>query len=264
MKIKPNVYSLTENTYLLYETHTKKSNSMKGILSIGMKLWVVRIFLILLIVLVLPLHSAVAQQPQNKHLVIIDPAHGGTDFGVKISDKEYEKKVTLAISLLIKKELDKSGNIRIQLTRSSDEDVSLSEKKKKIAALKSELIVSIHVNAGFGKNSTGYELYFPGFKAASAEKSDSKEILKDMARNKYLNESVRLAQLIQKNMDSVFPKKSRGLRDAPIAILEGLSIPAVIVEIGFATNPEDRKKIVDGNIQNEIALALSKSIKDYF
>jgi N-acetylmuramoyl-L-alanine amidase len=219
-----------------------------------MNLWLVRIFLTLLIVIVLPLHSAVAQQPQGKHLVIIDPAHGGTDFGVKISDKEYEKKLTLAISLLIKKELDKSGNIRIQLTRSSDEDISL----------KSELIVSIHVNAGFGKNSTGYELYFPGFKAASAEKSDSKEILKDMARNKYLNESVRLAQLIQKNMDSVFPKKSRGLRDAPIAILEGLSIPAVIVEIGFATNPEDRKKIVDGNIQNEIALALSKSIKDYF
>ena len=49
-----------------------------------------------------------------------------------------------------------------------------------------------------------------------------------MARNKYLNDSVRLAQLIQKHMDKVFPRKSRGLRDAHVLALEGLSIPAVV------------------------------------
>ncbi len=127
-----------------------------------------------------------------------------------------------------------------------------------------QVLVSVHVNAGFGKTSTGYELYFPGFKAAPAEQSDSKEILKDMARNKYLNESVRLAQLIQKNMSSVFPRKSRGLREASIPVIEGLSIPAVIVEIGFATNADDRKKLMDVNTQNAVAHALCQSIKDYF
>lgn len=220
--------------------------------------------LILLMVIIFPLTDAMAQPARGKHLVTIDPAHGGADTGVKISDKEYEKDITLAVSLLIKNELDKSGNVSAQLTRTSDRDVSLSERKQIVKKMQSEIFVSIHVNAGFSKNSTGFEIYFPGFKGASAEQSDSKEILKDMARNKYLNDSVKLAQLIQKNMDKVFPRKSRGLRDSHVPALEGLSIPAVVVEMGFATNPEDRKKIVDASTQAAIAHALCQSIRDFF
>ena len=223
-----------------------------------------RQFLILLVLMIIPLTSALAQPPRGKHSVTIDPAHGGGDLGVKISDKEHEKNITLAISSLMKKELDKSGNVWVQLTRTSDRDVSLSERKQIIKKMQSEVFVSVHVNSGFSKNSTGFEIYFPGFKGASPEQSDSKEILKDMARNKYLNDSVKLAQLIQKNMDKVFPRKSRGLRDSHVLALEGLSIPAVVVEIGFATNPEDRKKIVDANTQTAIARALSQSIRDFF
>ncbi len=224
----------------------------------------IKIFLILLVLIIFPLTNALAQPPRGKHSVTIDPAHGGGDLGVKISDKEYEKNITLAISSLMKNELDKSGNVLVQLTRTSDSDVSISERKQITKKMQAEVFVSIHVNAGFSKNSTGFEIYFPGFKGASSEQSDSKEILKDMARNKYLNDSVKLAQLIQKNMDKVFPRKSRGLRDSHVPVLEGLSVPAVIVEIGFATNPEDRKKIVDANTQAAIAHALCQSIRDFF
>ncbi len=244
---------------MLYETQTFKRDNISK-----MNFRPERIIIALLVLMLCLLPYAMAQTPHGKHLVVIDPAHGGTDFGVRITDKEYEKDITLAVSLLLKKELDKAGNVQVLLTRSSDKDVSLSERKKIIMASRSAVLVSVHVNAGFGKTSTGYELYFPGFKAASAEQSDSKEILKDMARNKYLNESVRLAQLIQKNMSSVFPRKSRGLRDASVPVIEGLSIPAVVVEIGFATNPDDRKRILDGNTQNAVAHALSQSIKDFF
>ena len=219
--------------------------------------------LILLMLIIFPLTDALAQPPRGKHLVAIDPAHGGGDLGVNISEKEYEKNITLAISLLMKKELDKSGNVQAQLTRTSDKDVSLSERKQIVKKMQSEIFIGIHVNAGFSKHSTGYEIYFPGFKGSLSEQSDSKEILKDMAKNKYLNASVKLAQLIQKNMDKVFPRKSRGLRDSAIPSLEGLSIPAVIVEIGFATNPEDRKKILDAKTQEAIAHALCQSIKDF-
>ena len=223
-----------------------------------------RIFLIFLVFIIFPLTNAMAQPARGTHSVTIDPSHGGADLGVKISDKEYEKDITLAISSLMKKELDKSGNVLAQLTRTSDRDVSLSERRQIIKKTQSEVFISIDVNAGFSKNSTGFEIYFPGFKGASPEQSGSKEILKDMARNKYLNDSVKLAQLIQKNMDKVFPRKSRGLRDSHVLALEGLSIPAVVVEIGFATNPEDRKKIVDANTQAAIAHALCQSIRDFF
>lgn len=229
-----------------------------------MKAWSLRVFLSLLVLAMCALSVAVAQPPQHAHVVIIDPAHGGDDSGVKVSDKEYEKDITLAIALSLKKELEKIGNIRVLLTRSSDKLVPFSDRRKIAASARGELFVSIHVNAGFGKTSSGYEVYFPGVRDAQAEQSNSKEILKDMARNKSLNDSIRLAQLIQKNMDGVFPRKSRGIRDASIPVLEGLSIPAVLVEIGFATNPEDRKKMTDGNTQNAVARALYQSIKDFY
>jgi N-acetylmuramoyl-L-alanine amidase len=229
-----------------------------------MNIGTLRRFLILLVLIIFPLTDALAQAPRGKHSVMIDPAHGGGDLGINVPDKEYEKNITLAIASLMKKELDKSGNVQAQLTRTSDRDVSLSERKQLVRKMRSEVFVGIHVNAGFSKHSTGFEIYFPGFKGASSEQSDSKEILKDMARNKYLNDSVKLAQLIQKNMGKVFPRKSRGLRDSAAPSLEGLSIPAVVVEIGFATNPEDRKKFLDAKTQEAIAHALCQSIRDFF
>src|SRR5208337_1872970 len=134
----------------------------------------IKIYLILLVLIIFPLTNALAQPPRGKHSVTIDPAHGGGDLGVKISDKEYEKNITLAISSLMKNELDKSGNVLVQLTRTSDSDVSISERKQITKKMQSEVFVSIHVNAGFSKNSTGFEIYFPGFKGASSEQSDSK------------------------------------------------------------------------------------------
>jgi N-acetylmuramoyl-L-alanine amidase len=229
-----------------------------------MNFWFLRMVLTLLVLTIFPLAHAEAQQHQSTHIVIIDPAHGGSDIGVKVSDKEYEKDITLAISLSLKKELEKIGNIRVQLTRVSDKLVPFSERKKIVTSTRGELFMSIHINAGFGKNSSGYEVYYPGVRDAHTEQSNSKEILKDMARNKSLNDSIRLAQLIQKNMDSVFPRKSRGIRDASTPVLEGLSIPAVVVEIGFATHPEDRKKMINGSTQNSIARALYQSIKDFY
>ncbi len=102
-----------------------------------MNLWPERIILALLMLMICLLPNAVAQTLHGKHLVVIDPAHGGADFGVKLTDKEYEKNITLAVSLLLKKELDKAGNVQVQLTRSSDKDVSLSERKKIIMASRS-------------------------------------------------------------------------------------------------------------------------------
>lgn len=205
-----------------------------------------------------------AQLSRGKHVVTIDPAHGGSDTGVKLSESSYEKEVTLAISLLLKKEVGKFGNIQVRLTRDSDSNVSIAGRKRIAASSQSELFISIHVNAGFGKASNGYEVYFPGFVSVVAEKSDSREILRDMAKNKLLNDSVKLAQSIQKNMEDVFPRKSRGLRAAPMTILDGLTMPAVAVEIAFATNPDDRKKIVDEKVQGAIARALAQSINGYF
>ncbi len=207
----------------------------------------------------------IVQATQAKRLVIIDAAHGGADAGVMVTDKIQEKEVTLILAQLLQKELAKSPDIQTQLTRTSDKTISNAERIKMVKAASGEvLFISLHVNAGFGNKATGYEIFFPGFKTPATDQNESKAILKDMEQNKYLNDSVRLAQMIQRNMENVFPRKGRGLRDAPMPILGDLSIPAVVLEVGFATNTDDRKKILNEKTQQAIAQALAKGIRDYF
>jgi N-acetylmuramoyl-L-alanine amidase len=222
-------------------------------------------FLTFLLFFLVPSSLLMAQTGQKKKLVIIDAAHGGIDAGVSVTDKVREKEMTLILSQLLQKELAKMPGIQVQMTRTSDKMLSSADRRKiAMEAPADALFISLHLNAGFGKNATGYEIYFPGFKTAPEDKGGSKAILKDMVRNKSLNDSVRFAQVIQRNMEHVFPRKGRGLRDAPMPILSDLTMTAVVLEGGFATNIDDRKKIMDEKTQQAIAQALSKSIRDFF
>jgi N-acetylmuramoyl-L-alanine amidase len=200
---------------------------------------------------------------QNRYMVMIDPAHGGEETGV-VSDKLREKDVTMNLALLIRQEAQQKANYDVQLTRSDDRTITMAERRKSAAALKPDCLLSLHVNAGFGKKATGYEVYFPGFKQTIVSGNESAAILKDMEKNRYLNDSVRLAQAIQSSIESVFPRQGRGLRDAPSPLLDGLTIPGVIVEIGFATHPEDRKKLTDENTQRAVARAFVAGLWKYF
>jgi len=200
---------------------------------------------------------------ENRYLIMIDPAHGGQDRGVQVTDKVGEKDLTLAIALELKKELAKEKNFTIVLTRDADQTISCEERSKNIAKSKPNIFLSLHINAGFGKKSGGFELYYPGFRDYKDRKPPAKRGVKEPT-SKYLHDSVRFAQIVQKNLDSIFPRKGRGLRQADTPILEGLTIPAVVVEIGFATNPEERKKLMSASGQSEIAKALAKSIKSFF
>jgi N-acetylmuramoyl-L-alanine amidase len=199
----------------------------------------------------------------NNYKIVVDPAHGGSDAGVKITDTINEKDITLAIALALQTELSKEGNIKVILSRVSDKDVTAENRKKIVQENKPNFFLSIHINRGFGKHASGFELYYPGFdKAAANTKKDAKGLSPE--RIKYLNESVRMAHLIQRNLDSVFPRMGRGLREADVPVLEGLHLPALVVEIGFASNSDDRKKLLSAKTQKEIARALSRSIKSFY
>jgi N-acetylmuramoyl-L-alanine amidase len=108
---------------------------------------------------------ATAQTTQAKRVVIIDAGHGGTDAGVMVTDKIQEKEVTLILAQMMQKEMAKFSGIQIQMTRTSDKTVSNPERVKMAKKAPGEaLLISLHVNAGFGKKAAGYEIYFPGFK----------------------------------------------------------------------------------------------------
>ena len=206
--------------------------------------------------------TAAAAQP-NRHTVLIDPAHGGEDTGV-VSDKLREKDLTMNLALLIRQEARKTADLQVHLTRNADRKMTIAERINAVGTVKPDCLISLHVNAGFGKKATGYEVYFPGFRQTVAGGGDSAAILKDMEKNKNLNDSVRLAQQIQSSLEKVFPRKGRGLRDAPCPLLDGLNVPGLVVEIGFATNPEDRKSLNEEETQRAVAQALVRGLQAYF
>jgi N-acetylmuramoyl-L-alanine amidase len=198
-----------------------------------------------------------------KHIIVIDPAHGGQDTGIKLTDNVHEKDITLAVALALRKEMAKENKFEIILNRDSDKEVSLEDRKKNIAKIKPDLVISLHTNAGFGKSASGFELYCPKFNNDIKEKKTVK-VGVQQGENKYLNDSVRMGRIIQENLNTLFPRKGRGLRSVDLPITEDLFVPAVVVEMGFATNSEDKKKLLSGDTQTEIARALAKSIKIFF
>lgn len=200
----------------------------------------------------------------DKYEVVIDPAHGGSDPGVALSRSVNEKDATLTIAKMIKETLDKTENIKVILTRSTDIDLSVVDRKTMVDKATTDLFVSIHINAGFGNKSAGYEIYYSSRKGASSDNGESKEIVDDMIESRFVNDSIFFAQLAQRNIEKVFPREGRGIRDAPIFILEGLSVPAVEIELGFATHIKTRKKLDDEEVQKAIADRLSKSIQEFF
>ncbi|MCX7817394.1 MAG: N-acetylmuramoyl-L-alanine amidase [Syntrophales bacterium] len=196
-------------------------------------------------------------------VVVIDAAHGGKDLGVRITEKIYEKDITLNLALMLQRELQKVPGINVILTRHSDIDVGLEDRLKIINNSSASAMISLHINAGFYRDAKGFEVYFPGFRHVKGGSGESADIISDMTRTKYLNESVRLAQKVLRSLDTVFPKEGRGLREAPIPLLERVTLPAVLVEVGFATNEGNRKKILDPKYQHEIARCLAKGFVEY-
>ncbi|HDQ04897.1 MAG TPA: N-acetylmuramoyl-L-alanine amidase [Deltaproteobacteria bacterium] len=201
-------------------------------------------------------HVSSLEAADKKYTLVIDAAHGGSDKGVKITEKISEKDITLELALAIKEELSKESNIKTVLTRDDDSDLSKESRKKIANEVKADFVLIIHINSGFGRNASGFELYYPGF-GEDLKNSDQRKI-------RSLNESVKMSHLIQRNLDAIFPRKGRGLREAELPMFDGLHTPALVVEIGFGSNRADRRKLLSSKSQAEIAQALSKSIITYF
>jgi N-acetylmuramoyl-L-alanine amidase len=221
----------------------------------------VMILVVLLMTGLPPLAGSGAQK--SRYTVLIDPAHGGDEVGVMV-DKVREKDLNLNLALMIRQEAQKGTNFEVLLTRSTDRTMTVSERIKAIGASNPDCLLVLHANAGFDKKAAGYEVYFPGFRQAVVEGGDSTAILKDMEKNSYLNDSVRLAQKIQASIETVFPRQGRGLRDAPSALLDALTLPGLIVEVGFVTETGNRKKLIDGETQKAVARALLRGLREYF
>jgi N-acetylmuramoyl-L-alanine amidase len=170
--------------------------------------------------------------------------------------------------------------VRVVLTRDEDADLPLETRSALANQLKAELFVSLHLNSSFGQAATGAETYFLSLDASDERAqraadeanqaatagdplTDLQLILWDMAQTRHLAESQRLASLIQEELNVTLGLRNRGVKQAPFVVLMGAAMPAVLVEFGFLSNPEEVERLGDPEYQNRLAQALTRALVRY-
>ena len=192
--------------------------------------------------------------------VAIDAGHGGKDAGALGPTGLMEKTITLDIAKEVKRILQGRG-VQVILTRDRDELVSLQKRVSIANRVGVDLFLSIHCNASFSSKARGFESYFLSPASddlaravATVENSvmmmennssqKNKEfltILADLKYAEYRKESKMLAGIIQTNFSKTFSTPNRGVKSALFYVLKGIEAPAVLVELGFISNPTEEK-----------------------
>ncbi len=179
---------------------------------------------------------------QKKHIVVIDPGHGGKDPG-GIGKNLKEKDITLKIAILAQRFLSQDRYIKTLLTRSVDGDLSLWDRIAMANDEKADIFVSIHVNAWHTTQPRGIETYsFPN--------SEQGKILRGH---------------LHRQVMYFFPRwPDRGEKEAEFFVLKETSMPAALIECGFITNPVDERELQSKKTLKRFALGIAEGIKDYF
>jgi N-acetylmuramoyl-L-alanine amidase len=215
--------------------------------------------------------------------IVIDPGHGGEEVGAQGPGGTLEKDVTLGIARKARATLADNLGLQVFLTRERDVDVSLDDRTAVANNYKADLFVSIHANASHAKGANGSEVYFLSYQASDEEVrrlaqlegaavapvspappgSDLALILWDMAQAEHLEESSSLASRILEELSGVTGSEGRGVKQAPFRVLVGASMPAVLVEVLFISNPEEEKLLSSDAFQSKVAAALTRGIARY-
>ncbi|SFL74431.1 N-acetylmuramoyl-L-alanine amidase [Paenibacillus sp. 1_12] len=176
-------------------------------------------------------------QKPAKYRVVIDPGHGDQDPGAKATNGSNEKTFNLSMGLKVYKLLQQEANIQPYMTRNDDTFIPLDDRAKFANDLNAHVFVSIHGNS-YLATSTGTETYY--------YKSDSTEFAKIM--HKYLAAATGLAD--------------RGVRQEPFRVVKVTNMPAVLLEVGYLSNPKDTALMFNEDFQNKVAQAIVAGIKE--
>jgi N-acetylmuramoyl-L-alanine amidase len=224
------------------------------------------------------------------HVVTVDAGHGGVDPGnpgLYFPDGLREKDVTLALSLLLRDELRRRG-VKVIMTRQADTLIDL-RRRGAYCTDECDLFLSIHVNSlprrpGFNRV-RGFETYFlaeaktedaarvarmeneairfEGSSAAADQTDGLDFILKDLQLNEHLRESARAAELVQSYLQEAHSGPDLGVKQAGLMVLNTARRPAVLVEVGFSTNPQDARLLTARVSQRNLAASLADAVVAY-
>jgi N-acetylmuramoyl-L-alanine amidase len=214
--------------------------------------------------------------------IVIDPGHGGHDPGAKGKAGVSEAELVLDVSLRLQKLLEKVQGVEVILTRDDDQFVSLPERTDRANREGADLFLSIHANASANDQAHGVETYFLNFatnlgaSAVAARENAASgqamaalpDFVKAIALNNKLDESRDFATIVQESLvEHLRPTnktvKNLGVKQAPFVVLIGASMPSVLVEISFVTNPQEARLLKSGGYREKIAEALFEAVRKY-
>jgi N-acetylmuramoyl-L-alanine amidase len=224
----------------------------------------------------------------DKPLVVIDAGHGGHDPGSLSVDGRYrEKDATLLIAKAIRDELLKSGRVRVALTRSDDRFLILQERREIARRLHADLFISVHCDSAPGSNASGATVYtlsevssdqVAARLAAKENRSDIingvdlgetsndvGNILIDLTQRETMNASSRFADILQRRLTGQgIQFKTTYHRFAGLAVLKAPDVPAVLLESGYITDPDDLKKLFSRSYQHDLAVGVTQAVEAHF
>jgi N-acetylmuramoyl-L-alanine amidase len=199
--------------------------------------------------------------------IVIDAGHGGEEDGARGPEGTLEKNVTLGVARRLKAALEARLGVRVILTRDADATVGLDERAALANNNKADLFVSLHANASVRPSASGAEVFYlsleeygdQALRVAKGETEalpvfgggtrDIEVILWEMAQARYIEQSAVLAQAVEGALRERVPMSP--------------NMPAVLVEMGFISNPEQEKQLSSETFQSSIVQALVESVVRY-
>jgi N-acetylmuramoyl-L-alanine amidase len=220
--------------------------------------------------------------------IVVDPGHGGSETGAIGPGGLLEKDATLDIAKKIAAALPKVLPCRIVLTRDTDVLIPLDDRASIANHEKADLFLSVHANSSRAASAHGSETYYLSLEASDkiAQEVAKEEneagaavaptpagtsanpaldfVLWDLAQSAHLKESSELAESIQTELNAVSDTGNRGIKQAPFRVLVGATMPAVLVETAFISNPEEEKRLRSPEFQQAVADAVARAVARFF
>ena len=215
--------------------------------------------------------------------IVIDAGHGGKDPGAVGYRGTKEKDIALDVAKRLEKKLSKNMNVKIIMTRDEDVFLRLSERTKIANESNGNLFISIHTNAAEDRRASGFETFLIGpnkneaavrvaarenavleLEGTTGKKLTNEDLIQaTIAQSAFASKSEQFASMVQKEIKKRVQSKDRGVKQAGFYVLMGASMPNVLVELGFISNPTEEKKLRSHQYRDQLATAIYRAVEQY-
>lgn len=178
---------------------------------------------------------------EKVYKVVIDPGHGGKDRGAESVSGRFEKDFTLQMAQKVMQLANQEPQFKVYMTRTEDRFLSSLDRERPVFAndLEADVFISIHGNTFTDPDVSGTETYY------------------------YNKNSLSLAQIMHRHVVKTTSFKDRGVKKEIFFVLKDTMMPAVLLEIGYLTNPSNELMMFDDDFQDRLAASIVEGIKEY-